>query len=137
MKTAKLHNALLFRTIPCRRSQILSYCHKMYYYSQSSCLHFVLHTTSCHTIIPLGRQYQPLRYLKAYKYPPFIISAENQLGSCTVGAQSIAHAQSIAPRHSTYVIMPKKAKFRKFLFGKTKKKEFARRFFKKTVYFRV
>ena len=40
-------------------------------------------------------------------------------------------AQSIAPRHSTYVIMPKKPKFRKFLFGKTKKEEFARRFFKK------
>ena len=55
----------------------------------------------------------------------------------TVGAQSIARAQSIAPRHSTYVILPKKPKFRKFLFGKTKKEEFARRFFKKTVYFRV
>ena len=55
----------------------------------------------------------------------------------TVGAQSIARAQSIAPRNSTYVIMPKKPKFRKFLFGKTKKEEFARRFFKKTVYFRV
>ena len=49
----------------------------------------------------------------------------------TVGAQSIARAQSIAPRHSTYVIMPKKPKFRKFLFGKIKKEEFARRFFKK------
>jgi hypothetical protein len=36
MKTAKPHNALLFRTIPCRRSQILYYGHKMYYYSQSS-----------------------------------------------------------------------------------------------------
>jgi hypothetical protein len=33
--------------------------------------------------------------------------------------------------------MKKKSKFRKFLFGKTKKEEFARRFFKKTVYFRV
>jgi hypothetical protein len=55
----------------------------------------------------------------------------------TVGAQSIARAQSIAPRHSTYVIMPKKPKFRKFLFGKIKKEEFAGRFLKKTVYFRV
>ena len=51
----------------------------------------------------------------------------------TVGAQSIARAQSIAPRHSTYVIMPKKPKFRKFLFGKNKKEEFARRFFKKKI----
>ena len=55
----------------------------------------------------------------------------------TVGAQSIARTQSIAPRHSTYVIMPKKPKFRKFVFGKMKKEEFARRFFKKTVYFGV
>jgi hypothetical protein len=54
-----------------------------------------------------------------------------QFKRLTVGAQSIARAQSIAPRHSTYVIMPKKPKFRKFLFGKTKKEEFARRFFKK------
>ncbi len=53
----------------------------------------------------------------------------------TVGAQSITRAQSIAPRHSTYVITPKKPKFRKFLFGKTKKEEFARRFFKKTSVF--
>ena len=53
----------------------------------------------------------------------------------TVGAQSIARAQSIAPRHSTYVIMPKKPKFRKFLFGKIKKEEFARRFFKKNSVF--
>jgi hypothetical protein len=53
----------------------------------------------------------------------------------TVGAQSITCAQSIALRHSTYVIMPKKPTFRKFLFGKIKKEEFARRFFKKTVYF--
>ena len=53
----------------------------------------------------------------------------------TVGAQSIARAQSIAPRHSTYVIMPKKPKFRKFLFGKIKKDEFARRFFKKNSVF--
>ncbi len=55
----------------------------------------------------------------------------------TVGAQSIARAQSIAHWHSTYVILPKKPKFRKFLFGKIKKEEVARRFFKKTVYFRV
>ncbi len=47
----------------------------------------------------------------------------------TVGAQSIAR------RHSTYVIMPKKPKFRKFLFGKIKKEEFARRFFKKKCIF--
>ena len=46
----------------------------------------------------------------------------------TVGAQSIAR------RHSTYVIMPK-PKFRKFLFGKIKKEEFARRFFKKNSVF--
>ncbi len=57
------------------------------------------------------------------------------LGSYTVGTQSIARAQSIAPRHSTYVITPKKPKFRKFLFGKTKKEDFARRFFKKTSVF--
>ncbi len=43
--------------------------------------------------------------------------------------------QSKAPRHSTYVIMPKKPKFRKFLFGKTKKEEFARIFFKKNSVF--
>ncbi len=53
----------------------------------------------------------------------------------TVGAQSLARAQSIARRHSTYVIMPKKHKFRKFLFGKIKKEEFARRFFKKNSVF--
>jgi hypothetical protein len=53
----------------------------------------------------------------------------------TVGAQSIASAQSIARRHTTYVIMPKKPKFREFLFGKIKKEEFARRIFKKRVYF--
>ncbi len=55
----------------------------------------------------------------------------------TVGAQSIARAQSIAPRHSTYVIIPKRPKFRKKNLEKIKKEEFARRFFKKTVYFRV
>jgi hypothetical protein len=49
----------------------------------------------------------------------------------TVGAQSIACAQSIARRPSTYVIMAKKCKFRKYLFGNIKKEEFARRFFKK------
>jgi hypothetical protein len=49
----------------------------------------------------------------------------------TVGAQSIARAQSIAPRHTTYVIIAKKLKFREFLFGKIKKEEFARRIFKK------
>jgi hypothetical protein len=43
----------------------------------------------------------------------------------TVGAQSIAR------RHTTYVIMPKIPKFREFLFGKIKKEEFARRIFKK------
>ncbi len=48
-----------------------------------------------------------------------------------MGAQSIACAQSIARRHSTYVIMAKKCKFRKFLFENIKKEEFARRFFKK------
>jgi hypothetical protein len=47
----------------------------------------------------------------------------------TVGAQSIAR------RHSTYVITPKKPKFRKVLFGKIKKEEFARRFFKKNSVF--
>ncbi len=52
-----------------------------------------------------------------------------------MGAQSIARAQSIASRHSTYVIMPKKPKFRKFLFGKIKKEEFTRRFFKKNSVF--
>jgi len=50
---------------------------------------------------------------------------------CTVGAQSLARAQSIARRHTTYVIMPKIPKFREFLFGKIKKEEFARRIFKK------
>jgi hypothetical protein len=59
------------------------------------------------------------------------IAFESICISFTVGAQSIARAQSIAPRHSTYVIMPKKPKFRKFLFGKIKKEDFARRFFKK------
>ena len=49
----------------------------------------------------------------------------------TVGAQSIAHAQSIARRHNTYVIIAKKLQFREFLFGKIKKEEFARRIFKK------
>ena len=37
----------------------------------------------------------------------------------------------LSKRHSTYVITPKKPKFQKFLFGKIKKEEFARRFFKK------
>jgi hypothetical protein len=46
-----------------------------------------------------------------------------------VGAKSIVCAYSIAPRHSTYVIMPKKHKFRKNFIGKIKKEEFARRFF--------
>ncbi len=59
----------------------------------------------------------------------------NQQNQCTVGAQSIARAQSIAPRHSTYVIKPKKPKFRNFLFGKTKKEDFARRVFKKNSVF--
>ncbi len=54
-----------------------------------------------------------------------------------MGAKSIARAQSKARRHSTYVIIPKRPKFRKKNFGKIKKEEFARRFFKKTVYFRV
>ncbi len=48
-----------------------------------------------------------------------------------MGAQSIARAQSIAPRHTTYVINAKKLQFREFLFGKIKKEEFARRIFKK------
>jgi hypothetical protein len=53
----------------------------------------------------------------------------------TVGAQSIACAQSIARQHSTYILMAKKRKFRKFLFGNIKKDEFARRFFKKNSVF--
>jgi hypothetical protein len=53
----------------------------------------------------------------------------------TVGAQSIARAQSISRRHSTYVLMAKKRKFRKFLFGNIKKDEFARRFLKKNSVF--
>jgi hypothetical protein len=43
----------------------------------------------------------------------------------TVGAQSIAR------RHSTYVIIRKRPKFRKKFCGKIKKEEFARRFCKK------
>jgi hypothetical protein len=35
-------------------------------------------------------------------------------GTFTVGAQSIAHVQSIARRHTTYVIMQKKTTFREF-----------------------
>ncbi len=57
--------------------------------------------------------------------------ARRKDGRSTVGAQSIACAQSIARRPSTYVIMAKKCKFRKFLFGNIKKEEFARRFLKK------
>jgi hypothetical protein len=38
-------------------------------------------------------------------------------------------------RHSTYVIIPKRPKFRKKFFGKIKKEEFARRFFKKNSVF--
>jgi hypothetical protein len=49
----------------------------------------------------------------------------------TVGTQSIARAQSIARRHTTYVIIAKKLKFGDLLFGKIKKEEFARRIFKK------
>jgi hypothetical protein len=49
----------------------------------------------------------------------------------TVGAQSIAHAQSIARRHTTYVIMQKKLTFREFFFGKIKKEQFERRIFKR------
>jgi len=49
----------------------------------------------------------------------------------TVGAQSITRAQSIARRHSTFVLIPKRPKFRKKFFGNIKKEEFARRFFKK------
>jgi hypothetical protein len=40
-------------------------------------------------------------------------------------------AQSIARRHTTYVIIAKKLKFGDFLFGNIKKEEFARRIFKK------
>ncbi len=43
----------------------------------------------------------------------------------TVGAQSIAR------RHSTYVIIPKRPKFRKKFLERLKKEEFERRFFKK------
>ncbi len=43
-----------------------------------------------------------------------------------MGAQSIAHAQSIARRHTTYVIVQKKPTFQEFFFGKIKKEEFAR-----------
>ncbi len=53
----------------------------------------------------------------------------------TVGAQSITHAQSIARRHTTYVIMPKKPTFREFFLGKIQKQEFARRILgKKSVF---
>ncbi len=48
-----------------------------------------------------------------------------------MGAQSLARAQSMARRHSTYVIIPKRPKFQKKNFGKIKKEEFASRFFKK------
>jgi hypothetical protein len=40
-------------------------------------------------------------------------------------------AQSIARRHTTYVIMPKKPTLREFFFGKIKKEQFERRIFKK------
>ncbi len=53
----------------------------------------------------------------------------NKIIDSTVGAQSIAR------RHSTYVIIPKRPKFRKKFFGKIKKEEFARRFFKKNSVF--
>ncbi len=56
------------------------------------------------------------------------------LSIVTVGAESIARAQSIARRHTTYVIIAKKLKFREFLFGKIKKEELARRIFKKSVF---
>ncbi len=56
---------------------------------------------------------------------------------CTVGAQSIAHAQSIARRHTTYVIMQKKITFREFFFGKLKKEQFERRIFQKKVHIRL
>ena len=46
-----------------------------------------------------------------------------------------ARAQSIACLHSTYVITPKKHKFRTKFFGKIKKEEFASRFFKKNSVF--
>jgi hypothetical protein len=49
-----------------------------------------------------------------------IFAPENSMQSQlhTVGAQSIARAQSKAPRHSTYVIMPKKPKFSKIFVWK-------------------
>jgi hypothetical protein len=49
----------------------------------------------------------------------------------TVGAQSIACAQSIARRHTTYVIIAKKLKFGDLFLGYIKKEEFERRIFKK------
>jgi hypothetical protein len=50
-----------------------------------------------------------------------LTTTHTQVLSITVGAQSIARAQSIAPRHTTYVITAKKLQFREFLFGKIKK----------------
>jgi hypothetical protein len=62
-----------------------------------------------------------------------MLTAEKWLLFTTV--PTTVGAQSIACRHSTYVLMAKKSKFRKFLFGNIKKDEFARRFFKKNSVF--
>jgi hypothetical protein len=53
---------------------------------------------------------------------------------CIVFLLREAHAQSIARRHTTYVIMQKNLHFQNF-FGKIKKEEFARRILKKKCIF--
>ncbi len=55
----------------------------------------------------------------------------------TVGAQSIARAQSIAPRHSTYVIMPKNLNFENFCLERLRRRSLQADSLKKTVYFCV
>jgi hypothetical protein len=79
----------------------------------------------------------------------FLPAHEKNAGDLEIGHESIKYVIHVyvydkvtysgctkysAPANH-YVIMPKKPKFREFLFGKIKKEEFARRFFKKPVYF--
>jgi hypothetical protein len=53
----------------------------------------------------------------------------------TVGAQSIARAQSIAPRHTTYVIIAKKFNLKNFCLERLRRRNLQGGSLKKRVYF--
>ncbi len=62
---------------------------------------------------------------------------KNNLANLDILRRNTVGAQSIARRHSTYVITPKKPKFEKFCLERLRRRSLQGGSLKETVYFRV